>query len=73
MYHRPDMTQFNLIAGYGWRIGRFPLSMQLNVSNLLNRYNVLVMLNPTTGFNGPLIATIDSQPRAYMLTSTISF
>lgn len=73
VYHRPDMTQVNLVAGYGWRIGRFPVSTQLNVSNLFNRYNVLVMPNPTTGFNGPLIATIDNQPRAYMLTSTLSF
>ena len=35
--------------------------------------NVLVMPNPTTGLNGPLIATIDNQPRAYQISSTLSF
>jgi hypothetical protein len=50
----------------GWKI-------QLNVNNLFNRYNVLVMPNPTTGFNGPLIATLDNQPRSYTATTTLSF
>ncbi|MSU24420.1 MAG: hypothetical protein EXS32_11425 [Opitutus sp.] len=73
VYHRPDLIQCNLIAGYDWRVGRFPVSTQLNVTNLFNRYNVLVMPNPTTGFIGPLIATIDNQPRAYLLANTIRF
>ncbi|MSU48989.1 MAG: hypothetical protein EXS37_07885 [Opitutus sp.] len=73
VYHRPDLAQVNLISGYAWRLGRFPVSTQLTVSNLFNRYQVLVMPNPTTGFIGPLIATLDNQPRAYVLTNTISF
>ena len=73
VYYRPDMLQLNLTAGYSWRLGRFPVSTQLNVSNVFNRYNILVMPNPTTGFNGPLIATLDNQPRSYMITSTLSF
>jgi len=73
IYYRPDLTQFHPVAGYSWRMGRFPVSVQLNVSNVFNTYNVLVMPNPTTGFNGPMIATLDNQPRAYTLSSTVSF
>jgi hypothetical protein len=73
VYFRPDLTQFNPVAGYSWKQGRFPISLQLNVSNVFNQYNVLVMPNPTTGFNGPLIATLDNQPRTYTLSSTIGF
>ena len=73
VYYRPDLTQVNLISGYSWKLGRFPITAQLNVSNLFNQYNVLVMPNPTTGFNGPLIATLDNQPRTYLVTTTLSF
>lgn len=73
VYYRPDLTQLNFISGYSWKIGRFPVSTQLNISNVFNRYNVLIMPNPTTGFSGPLIATLDNQPRAYTLSSTLSF
>lgn len=73
VYFRPDLTQLNLTGGYSWRMGRFPLSVQLNVNNLFNRYQVLVMPNPTTGFNGPLIATLGNQPRSYLATTTLSF
>ncbi len=73
VYFRPDMTQFNLITGYSWKLGRFPVSAQLNVNNMFNTYHVLVMPNPTTGLNGPLIATFDNQPRSYVMSTTISF
>jgi hypothetical protein len=73
IYYRPDLLQFHPVAGYSWKQGRFPVSVQLNVSNVFNTYNVLVMPNPTTGFNGPMIATLDNQPRAYTLSTTVSF
>jgi outer membrane receptor for ferric coprogen and ferric-rhodotorulic acid len=73
VYFRPNLTQVNLITGYAWRWGRFPLSVQLNAHNLFNRYNVLILPNPVSGYRGPNIATLDAQPRTWILTSTVGF
>ncbi|MGH7958331.1 MAG: hypothetical protein ACREH8_15170, partial [Opitutaceae bacterium] len=73
VYFRPDLTQVNLITGYSWRLGRFPMSAQLNVNNLFNRYNVIILPSPTTGYLGPNMATLDNQPRTYLLTTTLKF
>ena len=73
VYFRPSLTQVNLITGYSWRWGRFPFSAQLNVNNLFNRYNVLILPNPISGYRGPNIATLDAQPRTYTFTTTLGF
>jgi outer membrane receptor protein involved in Fe transport len=73
VYFRPNLTQVNLITGYSWQWGRYPLSAQLNVNNLFNRYNVLILPNPTLGYRGPNMATLDTQPRAYVLTGSVKF
>ena len=73
VYYRSNLTQFNGITGYSWRLGPFPMSTQININNMFNRYNILVVPNPTTGLNGPLIGAIDNQPRAWVFTNTLSF
>ncbi|MEY4941259.1 MAG: putative ferric siderophore receptor protein, partial [Verrucomicrobiota bacterium] len=69
----PDQRRFDLIAGYSRRFGRYSFSTQVNVANLLNRYRVIIIPNITGGWNGPLNATLDQQPRSFMWTNTIGF
>jgi outer membrane receptor protein involved in Fe transport len=73
LYRYPDQRRFDLIAGYSRRFGRLTWSTQLNVSNLLNRYRVIIVPNVTGGWNGPLNATLDQQPRAFLWTNIVAF
>jgi len=69
----PDMATFNLITGYSWKLGKIPMSSQLNINNMFNHYGVLVLPNPTTGWAGPLIGTLNGVPRQWVWTNTMSF
>ena len=78
LFYYPNMTTFNLIAGYDWKIGSHRVSTQLNVNNMFNHYNVLVLpslatgLTVTTGTAG-LVGTLDGTPRTFVLTNRVSF
>ena len=70
----PTQTRFDAVLGYSRRIGkRYGFSTQLNITNVFNRYHVMILPNFTTGFSGVQDATFDAQPRTYVWSSTISF
>ncbi len=70
----PTQTRFDGVIGYSRKIGkRYGFTSQLNISNLFNRYHVLILPNFTTGFNGVQDATFDQQPRTYVWSNTVSF
>jgi outer membrane receptor protein involved in Fe transport len=73
VYMLPNMTTFNLIAGYSWKLGKLPISSQLNINNMFNHYGVLILPNPTTGWVGPLIGTLNGIPRTWVWTNTLTF
>ena len=63
----PTQTRFDGVIGYSRRIGkRYGFTSQLNISNMFNRYHVLILPNFTTGFSGVQDATFDQQPRTYV-------
>ena len=75
LFSYPTQVQFDLIAGYTRKIGRYTFSTQLNVANLFNRYHVLILPNANSGYQTPslLNATFDNQPRAFTWTNEIRF
>ena len=73
LFYRPDRRRFDLIAGYERKLGRFTWSMQVNVANLFNRYQVVILPSSVTGYAGVLNAVFSEQPRAYVWTNTIKF
>jgi outer membrane receptor protein involved in Fe transport len=75
LYSAPDQWQFDLIAGYQRKIGRYLWRSSFNVNNLFNHYLIQVLPNATTGYltASALNATWYQQPRAYLWTNTISF
>lgn len=73
LFERPDLTQVNAMVGFSWKLARFPMSTQLNITNLFNRYNVVILPHPLTGYNSGMNATFDAQPRSFLLMNTLSF
>ena len=60
--------------GYEHKLGRkLSWSTQLNVTNLLNHYKVLVRPNNITGYGGITTALFTNQPREYTWSNTIKF
>lgn len=75
LFFTPVRQQFDLIAGYTKRFDRYTFSSQVNVSNMFNRYTIVVTPSATTGFTNVrnLNATFFQQPRMYMWTNRVSF
>lgn len=73
LFFRPDRRRFDLIAGYERKWGRYTWATQLNVTNLFNRYQVVILPSSVTGYAGVLNAVFSEQPRAYVWTNTIRF
>jgi hypothetical protein len=73
LFYRPDRRRVDLIAGYERKFGRFTWSTQLNVSNLFNRYKVVILPSSVTGYAGVLNAVFSEQPRACTWTNTLKF
>jgi hypothetical protein len=78
LFYYPNLTTLNLISGYTWKLGKWPVSTQLNVNNLFNHYNILVLPNLGTGWvvtsgSAGLIGTLDGVPRTYVLTNRLNF
>jgi len=74
-FYAPTTGQMNLILGYTRKIGRYGFTTQLNVSNLLNHYDVVILPSVTNGYTVPnnLSAAFYGQPRSYLWTNTLSF
>jgi hypothetical protein len=73
LYMRGDRVNFNAIAGYTRRFGKYSWSTQVNVSNLFNNYDVKVLPASIGGYNRTANAVFEAQPRSYIWTNTISF
>jgi hypothetical protein len=75
LYYGPDSWQFDLIAGYRRKIGRYDFRTGINIGNLFNHYIIQVLPNATTGFNTltALNATWYQQPRTWQWTNSIGF
>jgi hypothetical protein len=74
-YYYPADWNFDLIAGYSRKIGRFVWSTQINVNNLFNHYHVVFFPNISSGFTSVtnISANFDQQPRAYVWTNSLRF
>jgi outer membrane receptor protein involved in Fe transport len=75
LWSYPNGAHFNLIAGYDRKFGRVTWSTQLNVSNVLNQYHVVLVPAAGSGFSTPsaINATFSAQPRSWVWTNTFSF
>jgi len=73
LFSFPTQARFDLLLGYDKKFGRYTLGTQLNVSNLFNRYHVIITPNAITGYAGPNNATFDAQPRMWTLSTTLGF
>ncbi|WP_414662062.1 TonB-dependent receptor [Horticoccus sp. 23ND18S-11] len=77
MFMMPRPVRFDGILGYERRLGRYSFSTQLNVSNLFNRYDVVLLPSATTGFGGArgsgIGATFNAEPRMYVWSATVGF
>ncbi len=76
-FRMPRPVRFDAIVGYERRIGRYNFSTQLNISNVFNRYDVVLLPNVTTGFSGArgsgIGAAFTAEPRLYVWSATIGF
>jgi outer membrane receptor protein involved in Fe transport len=76
-FNMPRPMRIDGIVGYERRLGRYRLSTQLNISNLFNRYDVVLLPSATTGFNGArgsgIGATFNTEPRMYVWSATVGF
>jgi len=73
LFRQPTLVRFDAMLGYRRKFARFNWSAQLNVQNMFNRYSVLILPNPTTGWTGNLNATIDQAPRNYVFSTSFGF
>ena len=75
LLYLPDTQQLNLVLSYSRKIGRYEWTSQLNVSNVFNRYQVLLFPDGATGFNDTrnISAAFYQQPRSYLWTNTLRF
>jgi hypothetical protein len=70
----PNDGRLDLIVGYERKFGRTVWTSRLNVSNLLNHYDVIILPNQNTGYS-PTTANAGfvGQPRAYVWTNSFRF
>jgi len=73
LFSFPTQARFDLLLGYDKKIGRYTVGTQLNVSNLFNRYRVIITPNAITGWNGPNNAVFDTQPRMWTWSASLGF
>lgn len=69
----PNQVRFSGILGYERKFQRITWSTQLNVSNLLDDYDILIRPNATLGFAGQKDAIFVGQPRTWAWSNTFKF
>ena len=73
-FYAPNSTLFELILGYTRKYRRVTYHAQLNVSNLLNHYHVVLLPGQYTGYTATgTDAAFNTEPRAFTLSNTLSF
>jgi len=73
LFYLPTLVRFDGIIGYERKFRRYTWTTQLNVTNLFNRYQVVILPNSLNGYAGVDDAVFDQQPRLYTLSTTVSF
>ncbi len=72
-HYKPNLAVFDAIAGYHRKYKRFDWSVQANVYNMFNRYEVKLFPNAVSGWAGPNGANFTDQPRALTVSTDIGF
>jgi len=74
-FYGPNSVILNPILGYQHKFQRVTLKVQLNITNVLNHYDVVVNPSQVTGYSVPanLGASFYGEPRLYTVTTTIKF
>ncbi len=73
IFFRPTQVRFNGILAYERKLRKVTWSLQLNVNNIFNNYDVLIRPNNIAGFSGINNAIFSAQPREYTWTATLKF
>jgi hypothetical protein len=75
IFAAPNQIFVNPHLGYSHRFSRVTWSTQLNISNLFNRYQVVIMPGVLTGWTTEtgLKAAFFGQPRSYQWSNTLNF
>ena len=73
LYYRPATANFNLIAGYSVKRGKYTLSSQLNINNLFNHYRVVIFPAAIGGFSAATSAGFSRDPRSFNWANTLEF
>ena len=73
-FYMPNLAQVDLLLGYSKKFKRVTFRTQLNMTNLLNHYSIIILPGEYTGYTPTgSDATFNTQPRALVSTNTISF
>lgn len=74
-FYTPALTRFDVLVGYAHKFKRVEWSIQFNLNNVFDDYEIVTMPSPTTAFSVPsnLSAGYVGQPRSWSLSSTIKF
>ena len=74
-FHAPNSIILSPILGYEHKFKRVTAKVQLNITNILNHYDVVINPSQVTGYSvaANLSASYYGQPRLYTLTTTLKF
>jgi hypothetical protein len=72
-HYKPNLAAFDGIFGYERRFKRYTWSVQANVYNMFNRYEVKLFPNAVSGWAGPNGANFSENPRAITVSTEIGF
>ena len=73
-FYMPNACLFDLLLGYTRKFKRITFHSQLNITNLLNHYQVVLLPGEYTGYTPTgTDAGFNTQPRAFTWTNTIHF
>jgi hypothetical protein len=73
LLYRPTKALFNAIVGYDKKFRKVTWSLQLNVNNVFDDYDVFIRPNNITGFSGINQAIWTNQPREWTLSTSFKF
>lgn len=72
-HRKPNVAAFDGIMGYQRKFRRFDWSVQANLSNMFNRYEVKLFPNAVSGWAGPNGANFSDNPRSITVSTEFGF
>lgn len=72
-YYKPNLASFDAIVGYERRFRRYTWSVQANIYNMFNRYEVKLFPNAVSGWAGPNGANFSENPRSFTVSTDFGF